>query len=293
MNFRQIDCFLAVGNTLSFSAAAKLLYLSQSTVSAQVIALERELGFDLFERDRHHVRLTKAGDYLLSHWSDIRKTFDQSVNNARELSNNGRDELRLGYDGPLSECWIGEAIALFRQQNPHVNLTLRRKPIGKLTEMLVDDALDAAITVRSEATSAQLSFRALREGAACVYIAKGHRLAHKERVMPNDLRGERVISPYAAPIQGSASGTASILIGHGLDMSNAVLSEDGDTTFMEVQANMGVFVASHLCDEFAERYEVASVEFDAGLEPAVLGLAWRKDIPLIDSLFRCIQFAVR
>lgn len=54
MNHRQIDCFIAVAECQGFSAAARQLYLSQSTVSQQVISLETELGYTLFKPQGAH-----------------------------------------------------------------------------------------------------------------------------------------------------------------------------------------------------------------------------------------------
>ena len=293
MNFRQLDCFLAVGSTLNFSEAAKSLYLSQSTVSSQIQALERDLGFELLDRDRHHVRLTSAGEYLLAQWTDIRRAFDQSVVNARALVGTSGGVLRLGYDGPLGEVWVGAAATLFHEQMPDIDLRLSRKPMGRLSELLFDGALDAAVTVLSEASAGQFEFHPLREGAACVYVSEKNSLAGQEHVTLADLAQQRVISAYAPSNPALPRGTASVLAGHGIDLAGAQVVEDADTAFMAAQANLGVFVASHLCDDFAKRYKVKAVDLDAGLEPAVLGLAWRHPSHAIDTLVRCMEYVLR
>ncbi|MGH3002863.1 MAG: LysR substrate-binding domain-containing protein [Gaiellaceae bacterium] len=61
MDERRLEVFSAVADELSFTGAARRLHLSQSGVSQQVAALERELGAVLFERTRRSVRLTAAG----------------------------------------------------------------------------------------------------------------------------------------------------------------------------------------------------------------------------------------
>ena len=61
MELEQLRIFCAVAACRSFTRAAKELFVSHSTTSRAVTALERELGVPLLTRDRHTVALTGAG----------------------------------------------------------------------------------------------------------------------------------------------------------------------------------------------------------------------------------------
>lgn len=61
MEIRQIYYVLEVAEQKNFSKAADKLYISQSNISQQIRSLEKELGVDLFVRDRHSVELTRDG----------------------------------------------------------------------------------------------------------------------------------------------------------------------------------------------------------------------------------------
>ena len=65
MELEQLRHFIAAAEAGSFSAAARNLYISQSTVCRSVSALEEELGVRLFERSSRDFRLTEAGEALL------------------------------------------------------------------------------------------------------------------------------------------------------------------------------------------------------------------------------------
>src|ERR1700729_769678 len=65
MELRHLEVFVAVAEELSFTRASSRLHLVQSGVSSAVKALERDLGAALFDRDRHRVMLTDAGQVLL------------------------------------------------------------------------------------------------------------------------------------------------------------------------------------------------------------------------------------
>lgn len=64
MELEQLRIFLAVAECSSFTGAAKRLFVSHSTTSRTVAALEAELGVRLFTRDRRSVELTEAGRVL-------------------------------------------------------------------------------------------------------------------------------------------------------------------------------------------------------------------------------------
>ena len=65
MELEQLRHFLAAAEAGSFSAAARSLYISHSTICRSVSALEEELGIRLFERSSRDFRLTEAGEALL------------------------------------------------------------------------------------------------------------------------------------------------------------------------------------------------------------------------------------
>jgi DNA-binding transcriptional LysR family regulator len=63
MDFRikQLQCFLTLSDLLNYNKTARVLYLSQPTITFQIKSLEEALGVKLFQRDRQQVRLTDAG----------------------------------------------------------------------------------------------------------------------------------------------------------------------------------------------------------------------------------------
>ena len=65
MELRQLKYFVKTAETLNFSEAARLLYVTQSTLSQQIRQLAQELGTALFVRDSHSVSLTESGEQLL------------------------------------------------------------------------------------------------------------------------------------------------------------------------------------------------------------------------------------
>ena len=72
MELRQLRYFVKTAETLNFSEAARLLYVTQSTLSQQIRQLEQELDTMLFVRDSHNVTLTDSGERLHQFWTGVR-----------------------------------------------------------------------------------------------------------------------------------------------------------------------------------------------------------------------------
>ena len=88
MNTTQLECFLAVAETLNFSKAAGMVNISQPAVSHQISSLEAELGVRLFLRTNKSVQLTKEG---LSFIGDAETIFRTAMNSIHRLSTNASE----------------------------------------------------------------------------------------------------------------------------------------------------------------------------------------------------------
>ena len=64
INEASIKCFMALCETLSFTEAARQLFMTQQSVSKYIAKLEEDLGFQLFQRTHHYVAMTRAKNEL-------------------------------------------------------------------------------------------------------------------------------------------------------------------------------------------------------------------------------------
>lgn len=290
MNFRQLDCFIAAAECRSFSAAAKRLYLSQSAVSQQIISLEGELGCVLFERTGHAVTLTAAGEYFFPRVVELRETMESVLARTKSIDHQEGAKLVLGYDGPLAEAWIGDALEMVSAQSEEPPFLPRRSTLAQLTNQLMDNAVDFIITCDTEVAGlADISFAPLLAQSPCVFFPVGHRFERMRYVETADLEGESIISAYNSAISMMPSKTANALMASGVMGKAAQHFPDGDSAFMAVRIGLGVFIASHLCDEFAARHNVASVDLKADLPLVTLGVAWRQDDARINAFIEAAK----
>lgn len=83
MELEQLRVFAAVADEGSFTGAARRLYISHSTVSRTVTALEEELGVRLVERDNRFIALTKAGETLREEAEQLLSAADTAADRVR------------------------------------------------------------------------------------------------------------------------------------------------------------------------------------------------------------------
>src|SRR5882672_2970643 len=118
MELRHLRYFQAVAEDLSFSRAARRLHVAQPALSRAIKQLEAALGASVFERTRHHVRLTPAGAVLLRETALLLQQVEESIHRVRRTAAGEEGELRLGYIGPPTQLFLGRLLREYRKRCP-------------------------------------------------------------------------------------------------------------------------------------------------------------------------------
>lgn len=116
INLKQLEAFVATAEFSSFTKAAEILYLTQSTVSSHISALEAALGVRLIQRSaRQRVTLTKEGDQVYREAKDI---LDR-CQSLQDLKNHDRqDQLVIGASSVPGQCLMPEIMADYLSLHP-------------------------------------------------------------------------------------------------------------------------------------------------------------------------------
>jgi DNA-binding transcriptional LysR family regulator len=147
INLWQLQVFLVVYETGSFSSAATRLHMTQPGVSQQIRSLENYLGTKLFVRRGHGVELTAAGEGLID---SARRLITLSETTERMLMSRRGDvsgRIRLGCalpsGGYIFHPWVNE----FRQKYPEVTLQIEQTEPGPLLGSLRSQELDGGLVL--------------------------------------------------------------------------------------------------------------------------------------------------
>lgn len=190
MDLRALEHFVAVAEELNVTRAAARVHAAQSTVSAALRSLERELGATLLERTTRSVRLTPAGERVLREARAALAAADRMRDAAREASAGLRGRVRVGTFSALDLIDLPTAVAAFRERHPGVEITLGVSARGSsgLQEDLVRGRLDVALVSPQDETG--LASYPLRAYPFVAVLPDGHRLARRRRLRLADLADE-------------------------------------------------------------------------------------------------------
>src|SRR5215212_6782751 len=124
VDWDKIRIFYTVAECGSFTKAGDALGLSQSAVSRQISALERELKAPLFHRHARGLILTEQGDLLFRAARDIKMRLETTRARLTETSERPSGELKITTTVGLGSLWLAQRIAEFLDLHPEVRVSL-------------------------------------------------------------------------------------------------------------------------------------------------------------------------
>jgi DNA-binding transcriptional LysR family regulator len=187
MDLRQLRTFQTVATTLSFTRAAELLDYAQSSVTAQIRALEDELGAPLFDRLGRRIALTTPGVRLLE-YADKLLTLADEAYLAVAAPDEPVGQLIIAAPETLSTYRLPPLLKEFRARFPRVQLILRSYTVVEALDHLSDGAVDVAILLTETlVVPEQIVVKPLIKEQFMLLAAPEHPLTALPRVEPEHL----------------------------------------------------------------------------------------------------------
>jgi DNA-binding transcriptional LysR family regulator len=249
---RRLRVLREVAARGSFSAAAEALAFTQSAVSQQVAALERETGTRLVERGVRPVRLTDAGGALLVHAEAVLARLDEAEQELGEIAGLRRGRLRLASFPTAIATLVPRAVALFSQRHPEVDLTVVDDHRQGLLPRLTRWELDLALIYDHEALpepDVQLERTHLLDDRFDLVVPDGHPLARRASVALGELADQTWLG-------GTPDGAYARIVLHscraaGFEPRIAFGSDDYNAVQAFVTVGLGVAMLPRLALAFA------------------------------------------
>ncbi len=149
INEQKIMVFLSLSDTLSFTETASRLFVTQQAVSKHISQLEDDLGFPLFIRSTHSVKLTPAGERCRSFFQKMMEEYSSFIESERENQRRLSRALRIGYNDWLD---LGEPISSarvrFHELYPDISHVPERQMPDTLQSKLRSGELDIILVLR-------------------------------------------------------------------------------------------------------------------------------------------------
>lgn len=192
MEFRHLNTFLMVAKQLSFYKAAKKLHYAQSSVSAQIMALEDELDVKLFDRLGRRILLTEAGEQLLPYAEKI-VALAQESRSALRQPKPLKGTLTVRVPETLAVCHLPAILEYFRAQYPQVHLRFITCTHEKLAKDLRKGVTDLAFLLTDLISGADLEIEKLGFESLVLVARPDHPLVRQGRVATQQLAGETLL----------------------------------------------------------------------------------------------------
>lgn len=178
MTIQQIKYFLALAKELHFWKTAEKVFISQSSLSRQIQALEDELQIQLFERDKRNVKLTNAGKFLQEHWTEKINEFDQILRQAKKIDEGSTGTIALTYPGSISYEFLPKFLKTINTHLPDLKIELT-EPIDENHEtLLLNYETDVALS-RDNIKNANINSLKLYSEPICLVVPKNRHYSAK------------------------------------------------------------------------------------------------------------------
>lgn len=188
MELRQLAHFVAVAEQRHFTRAATQLHLTQSSLSASIRALERELGGSLFVRSTRRVELTEAGRALLPAARRALAAADDGRDAVAGVHGLLRGQLTIGSLQTLGLLDLAALLSRYHRRHPAVTIQVRNANVSALVHDTVTGRLDLAfVDLPLGEHAAQVRSIPLGEETLVLAVAADDPLAARSRVRLIDL----------------------------------------------------------------------------------------------------------
>ncbi len=190
---KQMKYFQAVARLKSFTKAADECFISQSAISQQIQALEKELGVKLIQREGRKFTLTEAGEYFYRKSLVIVNDFERLTAETMRLAEGAKKELSIGFLRHYNGKELKSVLPEFQTQRPEIELSLTGGTHEELYAWLRSGRIDVAISDLRRAPSDEYVNFYLTRGYLYAEILAKSPLASLQSITMEDLKNTPAI----------------------------------------------------------------------------------------------------
>lgn len=193
ITIRQLEAFVTVADTLSFSAAGVQLSLTPSAISQLIAELEATLGFRLFDRSTRRVVLSASGRDFLGIAQTSLRHIHLAETAADDVRNRAAGTVRVGAPLIMASMVLPAAVREFQRERPKVSIHIRDVPVVMTVDSVAAGDIDLAVgpdRPSDPAVDRELIFRS----PWVLWCAPTHPLAKKKVLHWGDLHGVALVA---------------------------------------------------------------------------------------------------
>lgn len=272
----QIEYFLAVAKYLSFTEAARNLYISQPSLSKQIAMLEEEMGVKLFLRTRRDVRLTPSGAVLYMELSSLAENIEKAIDKARQPELGQKLSLNIGcLEAMDTDLFMPPLIRLFKEKYPEVTLVVERHSFRALREKVISGALDIVFTIDFEVTDIPgIIYDEVYRDNTGIFMSTANPLAARDRITLEDVSTEDFVLITRDESPNGFDGVISLCRKHGFKPNIVKQLPNIESLLLCVELGLGISIFDSNI-RMGGKKNLKSFKLEDDFQSVVM--AWKKD----------------
>ncbi len=259
----RIETFLHAAENLNFSEAARILHLSQPTVSHHIKNLENELGVALFIREGTAIKLTEAGRMLVPWAKRMLRDSIEMQEIMDSLKEGIAGNLEIACSTTAGKYVLPQLAARFTLRHPNISTKLLRcTPTSVVLNLLGGEANLGVVSY--EIPGKEIELQRFFQDSISIIVPRNHSFVSRKKILPEELINETII------MREETSGTRKIVLS---ELAKFDISLEDLNVFMElgnaeaivrtVGAGYGIsFVSKLAATDAVERGNVVEIPID-------------------------------
>lgn len=193
MDIEVLKYFMCIAENLSFSAAAEIQNISQSSLSKAIIRLEQELGVKLFNRNHHPIELTDPGRILFKELGDLEPQYVRMMEKVKRY--NQTEQISLCIVPSSLHFNLRHILWVFGDMHSNISIQRQEKEeLNEIDDLLQAGLLDFVITRRPTKIYPRYRKTILDYDELTVVMPKEHPLAGRQTVTLEDISREKIFA---------------------------------------------------------------------------------------------------
>jgi len=190
MQVNRLKYFVTVAEQGNFSAAAEKLYTTQSAVSKQIMALERELEVTLFERSHRRAVLTRQGEVVLRHAERVLADYGEMLAELRDIQEQEGGKLSIASIPVMRQYGITELVGRFRGENRDLVMSVGEMEGNEILAAMKSGRYDMAFLRLEQMVDPAYESIPLAEDVLTALLPESHKLAGEKEISLAQLKDE-------------------------------------------------------------------------------------------------------
>jgi DNA-binding transcriptional LysR family regulator len=290
MDFDQLETFLEVARLSSFSRAAEKRFRTQPAISAQIRALEEEIGARILDRSGGKVSITAAGKLFQKYAEETLDARKAVLTAIAETERVPRGEIIVGANEGTCLHILPEVFAQFKKQYPDVAVNIKSADYAKILDSVIDNSVDFGV-VSMPVTDPRLTVVLIHRDELVIIVPPQHPLAKMKSATIADAARFPLVVPKAGHTRDALE---DLFYENKLKPRYAMELDSSELLKRFVAADVGVgFIARSNVQEDVRANVLVAIPMSDAQVRRDLALVFRKDKALSRAALAFIDTTVK